>query len=320
MLDAWLLDHLACPRCHGSLTLRDGWLVCAQAHRYPVADDIPIMVLDDVEQTHWAATASIELARDGAPPESRGTDAIDPIVQEAIGATGGNLYGHLIGKLTRYPIPTIELDAPPGTCFLDIGCHWGRWCVAAARKGWRVVGVDPYLPAIRAAKRVAADLSVDAMFLVGDGRYLPFKASTFQLAHSYSVLQHFSEDDVRACTREIGRVLAAGGRSHVQMAQRHGLRNYIQQARRGFRRPKLFEVRYWPLDELRAAFTAGIGPSSLSADGFFSLNAQSADLDLLRPVQRAIVKTSNALRDLSVRWPWLLYAADSVYVDSRKAS
>jgi hypothetical protein len=132
------------------------------------------------------------------------------------------------------------------------------------------------------------------------------------------VLQHFSEDDVRACTREIGRVLSPGGRSHIQMAQRHGLRNFVQQARRGFRRPKLFEVRYWPLQELSTAFSAGIGATSLSVDGFFSLNAQSADLDLLRPAQRAIVKTSNALRDLSVRWPWLLYAADSVYVDSRK--
>jgi SAM-dependent methyltransferase len=318
MLDPWLLDHLACPRCHERLALHDRGLVCPRAHRYPVVDDIPIMVLDDVEQTHWAATHSMELARAGAPAESRGADAIDPIVQEAIGATGGNLYGHLIGNLTRYPIPGLDLEAPRGTSFLDIGCHWGRWCVAAARKGWRVVGIDPYLPAIRAAKRVAADLSVDAMFLVGDGRYLPFAASTFQLAHAYSVLQHFAEDDVRACTTEIGRVLAPGGRSHVQMAQRHGLRNYLQQARRGFRRPRSFEVRYWPLDELRAAFTAGIGPTTLSVDGFFSLNAQSADLDLLRPVQRAIVKTSNALRALSARRPWLVYAADSVYVDSRK--
>src|SRR6185295_5273537 len=282
MIDPWLLEHLICPRCRAPVTLEGEWLACPSGHRYPVTDDIPVMVRDDVPQTHWVATHALEHYRDPPPePGDPATTAIDPVVQDAIAATAGNLYRHLVGGLPRYPIPDLPFEAPAATPFLDIGCHWGRWCVSAARRGWRVVGIDPSLNGIRAAKRVARTLGAEVAFVIGDGRYLPFAPSTFQMVHSYSVLQHFAEDDVRQCAREIGRVLAPGGESHVQMAQRLGVLNLMHQARRGFRTPRLFEVRYWRLDALRAAFGDGIGETTISVDGFFSLNAQLADLDLL---------------------------------------
>jgi SAM-dependent methyltransferase len=301
------------------VALREGWLVCGEAHRYPVADDIPIMVLGDVEQTHWASSHALEHYQDPVDQPAVPAEGVDPVVQEAVSATGGNLYLHLIGKLPRYPIPTLPFDAPPGAAFLDVGCHWGRWCVSAATRGWRVIGVDPSLHGVRAAKRIARQLNLKADFVVADGRYLPFEASTFDLGHSYSVLQHFSEADVAMCAREIGRVLNAGGRAHIQMAQRFGVLNLLQQARRRFRRPRLFEVRYWPLSALRSVFSEAVGPTTLSVDGFFSLNAQSADLDLLRPAHRGLVHASNFLRRLASRMPWLIRGADSVYVNSQRS-
>jgi SAM-dependent methyltransferase len=320
MIDPWLLDHLVCPRCRTRVELRDGWLHCSGAHRYPVVDDIPIMVLGDVEATHWAVTHALEHFRDAVPqPNALPADGVDPVVQEAIGATCGNLYRHLIGHMPRYPIPHLAFDGPEGAAFLDVGCHWGRWCVSAARKGWRVIGIDPYLPGVQAAKRVATQLCVDAHFVVADGRYLPFETSTFDLVHSYSVLQHFSEADVEMCAFEIGRVLRPGGRSHVQMAQRFGVLNVLQQARRRFRKPRLFQVRYWPLSALRSVFSSAIGPTTLSVDGFFSINVQSADLDLLRPLHRVLVRASMFLRRLATRLPWLILGADSVYVNSRSS-
>ncbi len=320
MIDPWLLEHLVCPRCRARVVLREGWLVCREAHRYPVVDDIPVMVLGDVEQTHWAIDHALEHYQDSdADLPTLPADQVDPVVQEAISATGGNLYRHLIGKLPRYPIPAIPFDGPAGSAFLDVGCHWGRWCVSASRKGWRVIGVDPYLPGVRAAKRVAAQLNVKADFVVADGRYLPFDTSTFDIVHSYSVLQHFSESDVALCAREIGRVLRPEGRSHIQMAQRFGILNVLQQARRRFRAPRLFQVRYWPLVALRAVFTEAVGPTTLSVDGFFSINAQSADLDLLRPAHRGLVHASGFLRRLAARLPWLIRGADSVYVNSQKS-
>lgn len=312
-IDPWLLEQLACPRCYESLNPWGGRLECARGHRYPVAGGIPILVRDDVRQTHWAATASLEHAHEpGDQPPSDGV--VDPIVMEAIGATGGNLYKHLIGALPRYPIPLLQLDAPAGSRFLDIGCHWGRWCISAAKRGFRVIGLDPYLPAIQAARRVARALGVDAAFVVGDARFLPFKAASFDIVHSYSVLQHLAEDDVRTCVGAISRVLRPGGSAHVQMAQRFGALNLVQQARRGFRPPRAFEVRYWRGRDLRDMFSEAVGPTELTVDGFFSLNAQSADLDLLRPAHRVIVHASNALRRLSSVVPPLVHVADSVYV------
>ena len=319
MIDRWLLEQLACPRCHRPVVARETWLECENRHRYPVSGGIPIMVLDGVRQTHWAATASLEQAHETEPEAASDPAVIDPVVMEAIGATGGNLYKHLIGALPRYPIPSLRIEAPAGASFLDIGCHWGRWCVSAARRGFRVIGLDPYLPAVRAARRVARALGVQAAFVVGDARFLPFRDAAFDVVHSYSVLQHFSETDVRTCAVAVGRVLKEGGAAHIQMAQKFGALNLVQQLRRGFRAPTAFEVRYWRGGALCRVFAEAVGPTGLTVDGFLSLNAQSADLDLLRPAHRGIVHVSNGLRRLSGVLPALVHIADSVYVHAVNA-
>jgi SAM-dependent methyltransferase len=122
---------------------------------------------------------------------SRPLGEIDPFVQNIIAATNGMLYISLIGKLTDYPIPYLRLPSGEGKRFLEIGCNWGRWCIAAARLGYRPVGIDPSLKGIRAARQVAQQLGIEAHYVVADGRYLPFANGTFDQVFSYSVLQHF---------------------------------------------------------------------------------------------------------------------------------
>ena len=49
-LSSKLLAILVCPRCKGALEYRESEpsLICAACHlRYPVRDDIPIMLLDE---------------------------------------------------------------------------------------------------------------------------------------------------------------------------------------------------------------------------------------------------------------------------------
>ncbi|HEV8686277.1 MAG TPA: class I SAM-dependent methyltransferase, partial [Gaiellaceae bacterium] len=212
----------------------------------------------------------------------------------------------------RYPIPDFPLQRGDGELLLDIGCNWGRWTIAAAQRGYRPIGIDPSFEAIVAARRIARQLGVeDARYVVADGRRLPFANATFDVVFSYGVLQHFSKADVATSVAEIARVLKRDGYSWVQMPNALGLLNAARLAQRGFREGEHFEVRYWRPSELRRVF-GRIGPTELTTDGFFTLNPQKRDLDLLPRRFRALVRVSEGLK--SAHAPTTL--ADSVNVRS----
>jgi SAM-dependent methyltransferase len=302
VIDPWLLPRLACPR-----------------HRLPLA-----VSRDDVEQTLWVASESLEMVRQFREGHSIGIDqpptasGIDPQVQSLVAHTCGYLYAPLVNQLTEYPIPQLRLPSSSGQVLLDIGCGWGRWSIAAARKGYRPIGLDPSLRHALAAQRVSRQLAAACHFVVADARYLPFAARSLDVVFSYSVLQHFSKVDARTAFQSIGQVLKAGGTSFIQMPNAFGMRSLYHQARRGFGPGVSFEVRYWTPRELAAAFSDAIGPASLSVDGFFGLGIQKSDIAMLRPQHRLVVHSSEALRWLADRIPALSTLADSLYVTARR--
>lgn len=281
------------------------------------------MLLAEETETHWVMQRSLELA---AEPQGlqeietaeKTSGPVDWFVQRAVGGTCGYLYRDLPGRLRDYPIPDIRLDHGHGDLLLDIGCSWGRWCVAAARKGYQPVGLDPCLLSVRAAARVAKQLGVTARFVVGDARHLPFRARTFHTVFSYSVLQHLAKKDVLMCLRHSARVLTDNGKCVIQLANKFGVRSLYWQARRGFREPALFEVRYWSPSEMLSSFEESIGPSRLAVDGYFGLGVQPADARMLPFAYRQIVACSELLRAASKAVPGLLALADSLYVISEK--
>ena len=123
------------------------------------------------------------------------SEAVDEHVLASLIKTHGNLYRG--ARLTRYPIPRFPLPEGAGRTLLDIGCNWGRWTIAASRAGWRTTGIDRAKKSVGAACRVAEQLGVDAEYVVGDARELPFGEGSFDAVFSYSVLQHLSKEDVR---------------------------------------------------------------------------------------------------------------------------
>jgi len=342
-IDPWYLEHLRCPVEHEPLRFVDGQLVAPGGRSYPVVDGVPVMLVDDVEQTQWVARASIDRARHGkvderAPelyleslgvePHDRtamvelyrnGGSGIDPVVAYMIAYTSGLTYTHLMGKLERYPIPEIRLPEAGGRTLLDVGCNWGRWSVAAARKGYAVVGIDPSMGGVMAARRVARQLDLPIRFVVGDGRYLPFADASFDVTFSFGVLQHLNKDNAKATLASMARVLKPGGDCSVQIAHWFGIRQLQHQFFALFREEGEFDVRYWGIGELKRTFNALVGPSRVTVDCYFGLGLQKADATMMHPGMRALIGTSEFLRRLSLKIPLLTYVADSVYVDSVRA-
>jgi SAM-dependent methyltransferase len=241
---------------------------------------------------------------------------VDDFVQGEVPYTSGNLYFPVQHKLTRYPIPTLRLPPGQGQRLLDIGCNWGRWSIAAARRGYRPVGLDPSLDAVLAARRVAAQLGIDAEFVVGDARCLPFTHDAFDIAFSYGVFQHLSKENVRTCLAEVARVVKPEGRTLIQMPNKYGIRQYQQRHRRGFRETQGFEVRHWTPAELKETFQRTFGRTSMTADCYFGLGIQASDADLLPFRFRVVVALSELLRKASRLVAPLASVADSLYLES----
>jgi len=285
-------------------------------------DGIPIMLVDDAEITHHYIERTLEQVEGpGAAtnPEEVALEParIDEYVQNEVPYTSGILYFSVQNKLKRYPVPVLRLPEGNGETLLDIGCNWGRWTIASAQKGYRAVGIDPSLDAVRAARRVSRQLGVDPDFVVGDARFLPFADDSFETVFSYGVLQHFSKQNARTSLTEIVRVLKADGRTLVQMPNKFGIRSFYQRWRRGFAEGEGFDVRYWSPAELMKTFEKQFGKTEITADCYFGLGIQAADVDLMPLQYKIVVYSSEALRGISKAFSPLVRLADSLYLESK---
>jgi len=326
-MNEWLRKNLVCPRDKRELQTVENNLICPDNHFYPVVDDIPIMLVEEEERIHNYITETLEKvveiqssksSENAADSEKIPSDenAVDEYVQSEIPLTCGNLYMGLRHKLTRYPIPEFRLPPGKGERFLDAGCNWGRWTIAAAQNGYQPIGIDPSLKAVSAARRISRQLGVSTDFVVGDARYLPVADGCFDVGFSYSVLQHFSKENAKISLEEMGRTVKKDGKILVQMPNKFGLRCFYQNARRGFTAGEGFDVRYWSPSELMETFKNKFGETQMSADCYFGLNIQNNDIDLFPAHFKMVVHSSEFLRRLSRKLPLLVNVADSVYLES----
>ncbi len=320
-MNEWLQSRLVCPRDKQKLEYDNDTLICPQKHIYPVIEDIPVMLVDDEEETHHHISETLREVDEYRKGERKQTaverrNEIDEYVQIEIPHTSGTIYFSLVNKLTRYPIPELRLPSGNGKRFLDVGCNWGRWSIAAARKDYQPVGIDPSLKACLAARRVSKQLGIKMDFVVADARFLPFADDSFDAAFSSLVLQCFSKPNARRAFAEISRTVKKDGTILIQMANKYGVRSFYQQWRRGFAEGEKFEVRYWKPSELKQTFEESFGATELTADCYFGLGLQASDVDLLPFHYKIVVTTSEVLRKISRVFKPLTKVADSIYLES----
>lgn len=334
----WLRDCLVDPVERQPLSFAGDRLVARNGANYPIVEGIPVLLRADLPPTHRGVARTVKLAdfaRQGQPIDlvaavnlreelkeqirrevAAGSDAAEAVIRRLLPLSNGFGYRDLTPG-DAIPIPRFDARSG-GESLLDIGCSWGRWTIAAARAGFGAVGLDPMLGPLMAAKRFAAKQGVDVDYICGDVRCLPFADGAFDRAFSYSTLQHFSDRDCALALGEITRVLGPGGSSTVQMAHWAGVRSLWHQARRGFRKPARFEVRYRSLPQMLAMFTAAIGPTTVTIDCFFGLGLQASDARHMRPLARLATATSEHLKRMAKMVPALRSGADSVFLHSAK--
>ncbi|MHB8526171.1 MAG: class I SAM-dependent methyltransferase [Candidatus Acidiferrales bacterium] len=313
-----LLRVLCCPLDYGALRNDGDFLVCEPGHRYGVEQGVPIFT-ENPRRESKPLNMGLCPQFDGSATE----ESVDSFVNDWIVNTNGNLYWRARGRLPRYPIPKWPFAAGNGGILVDIGCSWGRWSIAAARAGFRPIGIDVHVDALAAAGRVSRQLGVSAGYACGDAERLPLPSASADLVFSYSVLQHLDKPKVSSIFQEIFRVLKPGGICLVQLPNTFGLVSILQQFKRGFREAKsgTFEMRYWSHATIGRALTrARVSKIAIHTDGFFSQNPQVADLDLLSPAGKVLVVLSYVGRTAARTLPQLTRIADSLWVEARKQS
>lgn len=97
----------------------------------------------------------------------------------------------------------------PDAEILDIGAAQGRFLIAAAKMGYRAVGLEPWSPALGVAERLAEREGVHVAIVPGVAEQLPFDDGRFDMVHAMSVMEHVT--DAQAAANEAHRVLKRGG-------------------------------------------------------------------------------------------------------------
>ena len=188
--------------------------------------------------------------------------------------------------MVTYPIPQIPVDDANGELLLDVGFrNWGLWSVSAARKGWRVIGIEPYARRLLWRRSVLFPARVSDVALGLRRRQVPAvqaRPVPLRVLHIPLYLSISPSRTPRLRSAKMGRVLRHGGFAKIQMAHKGGPQIDL------FADPPplcgcrlSFRVRYWSLAAMLDAFEKNIGPTRLLPEAFGGLGLLAEDRDFV---------------------------------------
>jgi len=247
---------------------------------------------------------------------------IDQHVLKNIAGTNGRHYKSLIDNLNTYPIPEIPIArAVEGSLFLDIGVGWGRWMVAAAKKGYLPIGIDVKPESCFAASNVLNQHGYNGFLVVADLNNLPFKENTFDFIWSFSVLQHTHRTRIAACIKESYRILNANGEVKIEFPTSNGLWNKAVKILRSKNEEDDYDswcVRYFSIKELKKLFTPTFSNVHFLAHCFGGIGILKEDLKHVKLIYKPWIILSLGFTFLANKISPLIYLADSIYITAQK--
>jgi ubiquinone/menaquinone biosynthesis C-methylase UbiE/uncharacterized protein YbaR (Trm112 family) len=244
---------------------------------------------------------------------------VSDYVQKMIAGTNGRMYVDRIGNLASYPIPEIPVPEKRGGLFLDIGCGWGRWMVAAADKGYTPIGVDIRLESAQATQEVLRAHGVKGHVVLADLQRLPFRADLFDTVWSFSVIQHAHREKAKSCATEIQRVLKPGSQTVLEFPMKFGIWNFLNRLRL-HQDESDFEswcVRYYTIPELRKLM-GHFQNFRFWSHCYFGIGTQPIDLQYVPKRFHPFIRASLFLTAVSEWVTPLRWVADSLYVSAKK--
>jgi ubiquinone/menaquinone biosynthesis C-methylase UbiE/uncharacterized protein YbaR (Trm112 family) len=196
----------ACPNCKRGLELRDGGLRCnACAVTYPILDDVPNFVLEDLAESSNRSLRTI-----GKMDSSVRFDfmahvyesCVYPLVCNLLGGWGSTSLKELAREVS-------EIVGSTDGVLLDVACGPGTYGRRLASKSRTVCGIDASMSMLRRGVRyVERDHIPNVHFARAKVEALPFKAGFFDAAICAGSLNHFS--DTVLALREVCRVMKSG--------------------------------------------------------------------------------------------------------------
>ncbi|MGQ0642800.1 MAG: methyltransferase domain-containing protein, partial [Gemmatimonadaceae bacterium] len=220
----WESLGICCPRCLDPLTYRDSTqLMCATCSAtYAVHFGVPDLrtggdpYLSRAEDLA-AATALAERApdMDFASLLASYYTTNDKVAPEQVAMfthgtlAAGDRAAATLAAWTRQDQRSGE-QLSSGASILDVGCGTGPLAIIAARRGFRVVGVDVGLRWLVLARKRAFEAGVDIPFVCANVEVLPFRNGTLSRVAGESILENAA--DPEQALHELARVLRHSGR------------------------------------------------------------------------------------------------------------
>ena len=96
---------------------------------------------------------------------------------------------------------------------VDVGCGTGRAFLLLTEAGYRVIGIDPTLTAIRLSQQRVSQNHIDACPILASAAHIPLPSESVSFVLAISSLFHLSQAELTKALQEIYRILLPGGKA-----------------------------------------------------------------------------------------------------------